>query len=283
MRSRAKALSFQDSGATRRSRQQPYGRVPCHMVGKRLEIRVAVLLMISLVGVLAVERVDAGSKDSVASLATSVDLDKLRGGEKVHALIDAVVEHQRSLEGLRSRFVQVKNSDLFLEPVESRGSFSFMAPDRARWDYESPDPMIVVFADDTMTTFQPRQNRAELVKISGRQRRFVRILAGTQPLDQLTSQFSVALSDPGAPSNYRLTLTPTHSILKKKFRSVILEVDRRLLLPVVVEYHEVDGDSTRYEFRDLKINPVLADSFFDLELGEDISVERVDVSTMASD
>ncbi|MCP4895912.1 MAG: outer membrane lipoprotein carrier protein LolA [bacterium] len=248
------------------------------MVFRRLAISSASLLILGLFGVFGINSAIAAPNDAVAS-----SLDSLKGGEKVHALIDAVVEQQRSLEGLSSRFVLLKSSDLLLEPIESRGSFSFMAPDRVRWDYSSPEPMVVVFADDTMTTFQPEQSRAEMVKISGRQRKFVRILAGAQPLDQLTSQFSVALSDPGAPANYRLTMRPTHSVLKKKFRSVVIEVDRTLLLPVVVEYHEVDGDSTRYEFLDLKLNPVLADSIFALELGEDVAIELVDVSAIASD
>lgn len=253
------------------------------MVRKPLDIPFAIILssIFSIAGLAYAS--DAGSTDTVTSLATTTDFDALKGGNKIRALIDAVVEQQRSLEGLRSEFVQLKESDLLLEPVESKGEFSFLAPDRVRWDYEAPEPMVVVFADDTMTTFQPRQKRAELVKISSRQRRFVRILAGAQPLDQLMSQFSVALSDPGAPSNYRFTLTPTHSLLKKRLLSVVLEVDRELLLPVVVEYHEVDGDSTRYEFQNLKLNPSLKDSLFHLDLGENISIELVDASAITSD
>jgi len=139
--------------------------------------------------------------------------------------------------------------------------------------------MVVLFADEVMTTFHPTRKRAERVKLSRRHRRFVRVLAGTQPLDDLASQFAITLSDPGSPEPYRLILEPTHSIIKKKLRSVVLEVDRGLLLPVVVEYNEIDGDTTRYEFSGLQLNPGLGEVHFELELGDDVAVEMIDASS----
>jgi outer membrane lipoprotein-sorting protein len=47
---------------------------------------------------------------------------------------------------------------------------------------------------------------------------------------------------------------------------------------VVIEYREGDGDSTRYEFSRLVINPDIADSRFRLELGADVKLETFDAS-----
>lgn len=207
------------------------------------------------------------------------NLDALEGGDKVHALIDQVVVAQRAMRSLQADFVQIKNSDLLLEEVSSRGRFTYLAPDRVRWDYENPDGMVVSFADDMVTTYYPDRNRVENVKISRRNRKFVRVLAGTQPLDDLATNFSIALADPGPPRPYRLRLEPTHSVLRRRLREVNLEIDRDLLLPVVVEYHAADGDSTRYEFRNMLVNPDVEASDFVLELGDEVEIEMVDISS----
>lgn len=204
-------------------------------------------------------------------------LHGLRGGAKVDALVDLVVERQRALKSLEAGFVQDKNSELLLKPVISRGRFRFKAPDQVRWDYNRPDEMIVVFAGETLTTFRPDDGVAERITVPKKHRRLVRILAGTQPLDELKVQFSLTLSDLGEPKPLVLTLKPIHRTLKRKLDRVRLEIDRSLLLPVVVEYHEADGDSTRYEFLDLEINPEVEDEVFELVLGADVRVNDISV------
>jgi len=205
-------------------------------------------------------------------------LETLEGGAKLKALIAQVVESQRALRSLRADFVQVKRSPLLLEEAHSSGEFNYRAPDLVRWDYRGPDPMVILFAEDTVTTFFPRQARAERLKISKKQRRFVRVLSGTQPLNDLTRDFTVTLTDAGGETPYELALRPMSTMLRKRLRMVELEVDRRLLLPVAIEVHEADGDSTRYEFNDLVVNPEIDDSRFRLELGVGVRVEAIDVS-----
>jgi outer membrane lipoprotein carrier protein len=208
----------------------------------------------------------------------TVPIDDLEGGAKLDALIERVVERQRALRTLEAEFVQLKESALLLEAVESTGVFLFRAPDMVRWDYRQPDPMVVLFAEDVVTTYHPELARAERIKVSAKQRRFVRVLAGTQPLDDLNSHFSITLADPGGRANYRLTLRPVGNMVSKKLRSVEIEVDRSLLLPVVIAYNEADGDSTRYEFTKMSINPEIDESRFRLDLGADVKMETLDAS-----
>lgn len=208
----------------------------------------------------------------------TVSIDDLEGGAKLEALIDQVVERQRALRTLEAEFVQLKDSALLLEAVESTGVFLFRAPDMVRWDYRQPDAMVVLFSEDVVTTYLPAQARAERIKVSAKQRRFVRVLAGTQPLDDLTSHFSITLADPGGRAHYRLTLRPVGNSLSKRLQSVEIEVDRELLLPVIIEYNEADGDSTRYEFTKMTVNPEIDESRFRLELGADVKLETLDAS-----
>ncbi len=215
---------------------------------------------------------------TAAPPGAALDLTRLEGGAKVTALIEGVVAQQRSLQSLRADFVQLKSSAMLLEPVRSTGEFCYLAPDRVRWDYHQPEAMVVLFTDDFVTTYYPGHHQAEQVKVSGHDRRFVRVLAGTLPMDDLTSYFRIRLEDPGPPGPYRLRLTPHRKSLSKRLDSLQLEVDRDLLLPVVVEYIEADGDRTRYEFSRLERDPVLEVSRFRLELGPGVTLHTIDAS-----
>jgi len=227
-----------------------------------------VVILLILVTSIAVADPPAGGLTS---------LEGLHGGAKVKALVDLVVARQRSLSSLEADFVQDKTSAMLLEPVRSSGRFRFKAPDRVRWDYDAPDMMIVVFAGETLTTYKPAEGVAERVSVPKKQRRLVRVLAGTQPLDEISAQFTMALSDPGDDGPLVLTLEPIHRTLKRKLKSVKLEIDRTLLLPVVVEYDEADGDSTRYAFTNMVIDGDVEDRIFDLDLGADVHVSDVEI------
>jgi outer membrane lipoprotein carrier protein len=209
----------------------------------------------------------------------AVPLDGVRGSAKIDAIIDQVVQRQRGMQSMRANFVQVRSSSLLLGDVRSTGEFCYLAPDRVRWDYRQPDPMVVLFADDWVTTYHPTGHRAERVKIASGDRRFVQALAGTLPMDDLMTYFRITFEDHAAPAPYEFTLEPTAASLRKRLRSLHIEIDRSLLLPVVVEFFEADGDATRYEFHDIQINPDLGASRFLLDLGEGISVETIDASS----
>jgi outer membrane lipoprotein carrier protein len=206
-------------------------------------------------------------------------IDSLHGGAKLAELIDRVVERQRSLRSLRADFVQVKHSELLLAPVTSTGEFIYLAPDRVRWDFRKPDSMVVLFASDSVTTYHPRQQLAERVRVSRRDRRFVRAMAGTLPLDDMTSQFRVTLRDEGAPAPYCLRLEPNKGSMIRKLDSLVVEIDRKLMLPVVVEYNEKDGDSTRYEFHHLELDPQLEESRFELDLSDGVTLHTLDATS----
>ena len=213
-----------------------------------------------------------------AEPSSAVSLDDLRGSAKLDALVERVVERQRGLRSLRADFVQVKTSEMLLDAVRSTGEFFYSAPDSVCWDYAQPDPMVVLFNEEFVTTYHPTRKRAERVKVSSRDRRFVQALAGTLPLDDLMEYFSLTMSDAGAPRPYTFDLVPTAATLKKKLDSLYIEIDRALLLPVVVEFREADGDFTRYEFRQLQIDPEIDPERFKLELGDGVLVETIDAS-----
>ncbi len=199
------------------------------------------------------------------------------GSERLRAIVRQVSEAQRRVESLEARFRQTKTSALLLEPAVSTGTFLYRAPDRVRWEYEKPDPMVVVFDGNVLTTWDPGSGRLDRVKVSARQGRFVRVLAGTQPLEGLLQYFRVTLA--GAPGGGdRLVLEPVDAALRRKIRSVRLDIDSTLHLPVAVEYVEADGDTTLYEFSDVAVNAPVPEDAFSIRTEGGARVETWDTS-----
>ena len=238
---------------------------------------IALLILVACLGAGALLWAAAPTVTGAGS--REVAIDSLHGSAKLDAIIDRVVQRQRGLRSMRAEFIQVRSSDMLLNDVRSTGEFCYLAPDRVRWDYRQPDAMVVLFADDWVTTYHPAGQRAERVKVSSGDRRFVQALAGTLPLDDLLAYFKIRFEERTAPQPYLLVLEPTAASLRKRLHSLTLEVDRSLLLPVVVDFREADGDATRYEFHDIQIDPTLENSRFLLEFDDSVSVETVDVSS----
>ena len=207
------------------------------------------------------------------------DIEQLSGGEKVHALIDRVVAVQRSLTSLSAHFRQTKRLSALKAPVVSTGTLRFRAPDEVRWDYRTPEKMIVLFAHGVLTTYEVSRGRADRVHVPMRQRRFIRVLTGTQPLDQLMTHFTITLRDPGGNLPFTILLDPTHRVTRHRVRRVELEIDRKILLPINIEYVAANGDSTRYEFSDVVIDPKLGPDVFSLQMGKDVRVRTIDAGS----
>ena len=239
-------------------------RVPHLMVPGAI---VLLMLIVVVVGALAADPPDPAA------------IENLGIEDKVDAVVEAVVTTQKATSSLVAHFEQQKTSDLLLEPVVSRGTFRYLADDRVRWDYREPEEMVVVFNGELLTTYYPREHRAEQARIGSRQRRFVRFLGGAQPLDELLSQFQMAFADPGDGRPYEISLKPMSRMLRERLQSIQLQVDRELLLPVDLVYREPDGDSTRFTFTEIERNIAVDAGVFDLQLGPDVSVESVAVGS----
>ena len=165
-----------------------------------------------------------------------------------------VSQVQAGLKTLSADFEQRRTSRLLAEPSVSRGKFYFEAPDSVRWEYTSPRPMTVLLAGGVAITYRPLEKRAERIEVGRAQRRVFRFISAAEPLDKLMAYFTFTFRDPGPSGNYTLLLKPTAHQIKKRLRSVEIEIDRHSLLPIRVAYSEPDGDSTEYAFSAIEMN-----------------------------
>lgn len=200
----------------------------------------------------------------------------LSSRERLNALVEQVKSAQQGLKSLEAHFVQVKQSEMFLTPQEATGTFSFLAPDRVRWEFASPKPMTVVIDRDKMTTWFRDLNRAEEVTIGRYSEKVFKYLGATGSLETLLQYFDVTAVFPKETTEaYKLDLAPRFERVAKRLKGMTLWIDRGSFMPVRLRYVDPQGDVTEYRFEGLKLNAAIPLERFDLKMPKGVAVERI--------
>ena len=76
---------------------------------------------------------------------------------------------------------------------------------------------------------------------------------------------------------YRLELVPRYARISKRLKSMTIWVDPEHFFPTRMRYVEADGDTTSYEFRDLKKNAPIPAERFALTLPKDVKTRTIDL------
>ncbi len=200
----------------------------------------------------------------------------LDGTARLQALIEQVKQEQKALRTLEADFVQHKSSALLVAPEESRGHFSYEAPDHVRWEYDTPKAVTLLIRGPEMLTWYRDLGRAEKLNVGRYSAHILRYMGAGGSIQDLLEYFSVSFAvakDPSEP--YRLDLVPRYSRMAKRLKSMSLWIDRTSYLPVRLLYSEPDGDSTEYRFTNIRLNAGLPSDRFDLQLPQNVEVRTV--------
>jgi outer membrane lipoprotein carrier protein len=198
--------------------------------------------------------------------------------QRMAVLIQRVKAEQQKLKTLEARFVQVQESSLLAAPETAKGRFSYTAPDRVRWEYESPNPISVVIRGEQMTTWYRDLKRAELIKVGRYSNQVFKYLGASGNMQTLLEYFDAKLitsPKPGEP--FRLELTPRFQRIGKRLKSMTLWIDDTAYLPVRLRYVEADGDTTEYRFEGLKKNGRIPEDRYVLQIPKGVETRTVDL------
>lgn len=201
------------------------------------------------------------------------------GSARLQALIDRVKLEQQKIKTLEARFVQRQESAMLVQPEQSNGVFSYMAPDRIRWEYLAPSPISVVIQGNDMTTWYRDLNRAEKLKIGRYSNQFFKYLGASGNLQTLREYFDVKLQVPQKKGDaYRMELLPRYTRIAKRVKTISIWIDGERFFPTRVKYLAADGDVTEYELKDLKVNAPIAADRFVLKLPQGVQTKVIDLS-----
>ena len=202
----------------------------------------------------------------------------LSATERLDALVERVKLEQAKVKTLQARFVQKQESEFLVAPEESRGTFSYAAPDRVRWEYESPRPITMLIHGKTMTTWYRDLSRADEMRIGRYSERVLKYLGATGSLDTLLEYFDVRAAFPGdAKTPYRLEMTPRYARVAKRLKGLTLWIDPVRYIPTHLKYEAGDGAITEYFFENLEVNADLPSDRFELKLPPGVEVRVVDL------
>jgi outer membrane lipoprotein-sorting protein len=203
----------------------------------------------------------------------------LSGPDRLTALVERVKLEQRQLKTLEARFTQQQESSMLTTPEESKGVFSYAAPDKVRWEYASPSPITVVIRGDEMTTWYRDLKRAETLKVGRYSSQVFKYLGASGSLQTLLEYFTVRLKLPEKKGDpYRMELLPKYQRIAKRLKSMTLWIDGETFFPSHLKYVEADGDSVEYQFSDVKRNAPLPGDRFVLKLPPGVESKTIDLA-----
>ncbi len=220
------------------------------------------------------------SKFAIAALAAVMIAVPMSAARKtdpnsLEEVVRKVQQVQKSTNTLQADFRQEKVLALLSKPEVSSGTFMFSRPSSVLWQYDAPKRVRMLIANGMLTTYYPDLNKAEQVDVKRFQDRIFKYMGATGAIDELSQYFDFTFIDNAASPTYTLDLNPKSRVVAKRVKHIKLGIDKKTYLTTKVEYTEGDGDITRYEFTNIKLNQPVEQGRFTLNLPPTVRVEQM--------
>jgi outer membrane lipoprotein carrier protein len=190
-------------------------------------------------------------------------------------VIKRVQEQQNQTNTIVADFRQEKILSLLARPEVSTGRFVFSKPDKVLWIYDAPRRVEMLISNGILTTYYPDLNKAEQLEVKRFQDRIFKYMGASGAIDDLAIYFDFTFTDRADDPSYVLDLKPKTKGIAKRVQHIRIWIDRKSYLTTKFEYTEGDGDITRYEFTNVKVNQPIAQSRFVLNLPPNVRIEQM--------
>ncbi len=211
--------------------------------------------------------------------AGSIFADSSIKGTQIETVVREISKRQAKITTIQADFRQEKSLSMLAEPEISSGTFVFARPNKVRWNYQQPRPVTMLIADGWMTTYYPSLKKAEKLEVRGVQDRIFRYMgAAAGAIDDLSSYFDFRFVDAKASPTYTLELEPKTKMLARRVQRIKIWIDKTSYLTTGVEYVEGNGDTTHYEFSNIRVNEPVEDGRFQLDLPPGVRIEKMDLN-----
>lgn len=215
------------------------------------------------------------TKWMAVALSAVVSLPLFARTESLEAVVKKVQEQQKKTTTLQADFRQEKELALLAKPEVSTGTFVYSKPSNVLWTYDAPKRVTMLIANHTLTTYYPELKKAERIDVGKFEDRIFKYMGASGAIDELARYFDFTFTDTATNPSYLLDLTPKNRVVAKRVKRIKLWIDKKTYLTNKIEYVEGDGDITRYEFTNVKINAPVAQSRFTLNLPPTVRVEQM--------
>jgi len=212
-----------------------------------------------------------------AALVLPASAAPRRDPNSLDEVIKKVQAQQLKTTTLEAEFKQEKTLALMARPEFSTGRFVYSKPNRVLWSYDAPKRVEMLIADGYLTTYYPGLNKAEKIEVKNFQDRIFKYMGASGAIDELSAFFNFTFSNRADQPAFVLDLEPKSKSIAKRVKHLKIWIDKKTYLTTQFEYTEGDGDLTRYEFSNIKVNAPVAQSRFTLNLPPGTRVEQMKV------
>lgn len=211
-----------------------------------------------------------------AALAT-VPVHAAPKGETLEQVVKKVQQQQKKTTTLQANFRQEKELALLSKPEVSTGTFVYSKPNNVLWSYAAPKRVQMLITAGVLTTYYPDLNKAEKIEVKRFEDQIFKYMGASGAIDELGRYFNFTFTDRATDPGYLLDLTPKSATIAKRVRHIRIWIDKKTYLTDKVEYTEGDGDITRYEFTNIKVNEPVEAGRFTLNLPAGTKVEQMKI------
>jgi len=206
--------------------------------------------------------------------ATALVAEKPKS-ESLETVLKKVIAQQKKTRTLEADFRQEKTLALLAQPEISTGKFLFAKPNQVRWDYDAPRRLQLLISKGWLTTYYPDLHRAERLEVKRFEDRIFKYMGASGTIEELERYFDFTFTDTKGQPSYKLDLTPKTKVVAKRVKKITIWIDRSSYLANKFEYTEGDGDVTRYEFKNMRLNQSVDPTLFTLTLPPGVKVESM--------
>lgn len=199
------------------------------------------------------------------------------GPVTLDTLIKRVQQQQKKTTTLQAEFRQEKELALLAKPEVATGTFTYSRPNHVLWTYNAPKKVQMVIAGGMLTTYYADLGKAERIDVKRFEDRIFKYMGASGAIDELARYFDFKFTDSKSKPVYLLDLTPKNRAVAKRVRGIKLWIDKSTYLTTRVEYVEGDGDITRYEFTNIRLNEPVPQSRFALQLPSNVRIEQMKI------
>ena len=168
-------------------------------------------------------------------------------------MIKKVQETQKKTNTLQADFRQEKTLALLAKPEVSTGHVRLLEAEQRLWIYDAPKRVQMLIANGMLTTYYPELNKAERIEVKRFQDRIFKYMGASGAIDELARYFNFTFTNTADKPTYVLDLDAEEQDGREARAAHQIWIDKKIYLTTQFEYTEGDGDMTRYEFTNIKI------------------------------
>jgi len=191
----------------------------------------------------------------------------------VEEVVERLQAVYREVQTFQARFIQSTTNRSLGQTIEGSGEVAMKKPGKMRWEYQSPEPQLIVSDGKTLWIYNPKDRQA-IVQEASESFSLVSLsfLAGKGDLSRDFKIRPIEHAGTAGLKSHLLELSPKRS--EAAFARMILQVDPEDFTIQKVTIFDRYANTTVIAFEGLKLNPPLPDSLFAFTPPKGVEVVR---------